>query len=113
MIFMGKSSSVLIFEYVSGGGIEDSEDFEFLISEGFGMLSALIHDFSQLGFNIHTLIDNRIFEQFKSRHFDLIERNQIIIAKINSSNQVNLILENVIPNCSYIIFIAPEKSNTL
>jgi tyramine---L-glutamate ligase len=110
---MGKGSSVLIFEFVSGGGIENSEDFEFLISEGFGMLSALIEDFSRLGFHIHTLIDNRIFEQFNSQHIDLIERNQITIAKINSSNQVNLILENIIPTCSYILFIAPENSDIL
>ena len=110
---MGKPSSVLIFEYISGGGIENSEDFELLISEGFGMLCTLIQDFSRMDFEIYTLVDNRIFEQFTLKHDDLIKRNQLAFAKINSPSQVTMILENALSNNSYIIIIAPEFSNIL
>ena len=102
---MARRPSVLIFEYITSGGVEEQEDFKSLISEGYGMLSALIRDFARIGYEIRTLVDYRIFERFSSEHNDLIEQNQITIAKINSPNQINMILENIIPNNSYILII--------
>ena len=105
--------SVLLFEYISGGGVENPSDFKFLISEGFGMLSSLINDFSLLEYKIHTLIDERIIAQFSSTHYEQINSDQMSYTRISNTRQVPLELQSLIPKFDYILFIAPEFSNVL
>ena len=110
---MGGAKSVLIFEYISGGGIGSSEDFEFLIPEGFGMLSSLVTDFALSEFQIHTLIDYRVIEQFESNHQNLLKINQLEYTKMTHEDQITSQLTLLIPKFDYILIIAPEFSNIL
>ncbi|MHA1112098.1 MAG: ATP-grasp domain-containing protein [Promethearchaeota archaeon] len=110
---MGRAKSVLIFEYISGGGIGSSKDFEFLIPEGFGMLSSLVTDFALSEFQIHTLIDCRVIEQFESNHQILLKINQLEYTKITHEDQITSQLTLLIPKFDYILIIAPEFSNIL
>ena len=110
---MGRGKSVLIFEFISGGGIEESSDFEFLIPEGFGMLSSLITDFTQFGFLVHTFVDSRIHTQFQSTHHSLIKNNQLTYTKFAQERQISDELTMKIPEFDFILFIAPEFSNIL
>ncbi|TFG17056.1 MAG: ATP-grasp domain-containing protein [Promethearchaeota archaeon] len=110
---MSRLKRVLIFEYISGGGIEDVQDFNFLIPEGFGMLSSMITDFASLDFQIYTLIDSRVIEPFKSSHSNLLKNSQLAYTEIAHNEQVKSQLTHLIPKFEYILIIAPEFSNIL
>ncbi len=110
---MSRVKRVLIYEYISGGGIEDLQDFNFLIPEGFGMLSSMITDFALLDFHIYTLIDSRIIEPFKSSHSNLLKNNQLEYTEIVHNEQVKSQLAYLIPKFENILIIAPEFANIL
>ena len=81
-------NQVLLFEYISGGGMGNSADFEFLISEGFGMLSSLISDFLRLGFGIQVLIDERVVKRFTQKFNNEIQDQKIRFVVISNEKEL-------------------------
>ena len=106
-------NQVLLFEYISGGGMGNSADFEFLISEGFGMLSSLISDFLRLGFGIQVLIDERVVKRFTQKFNNEIQDQKIRFVVISNEKELPTGLEMLIPSSDFILLIAPEFSNIL
>ncbi|MFX0155492.1 MAG: ATP-grasp domain-containing protein [Candidatus Hodarchaeota archaeon] len=97
---------IFIFEFVSGGGFNQVEIPSSLFCEGFGMLRSIITDFKALGFEIHTLLDSRIFFLSKFLKADNIR-------KINKHDDYLQFFKNLVKKCNYIFIIAPETSNIL
>jgi len=104
---------VLLFEYASGGGIEQTDEFSFLMSEGFGMLSKLITDFSQLGLEIHTLIDTKVLQKFHISHQEILKVHKLHYEVITAKAEIFSKISDILPKCDYILIIAPEYSNIL
>ncbi len=110
---MEKSKSVLLYEYISGGGIKNTQGFEFLIPEGFGMLSSLIKDFTQLGIKTHTLIDNRISSQFVNTHSELINQESLTYTILPLLVDFKEEFFEMLSIVDYVLCIAPEFTNIL
>ncbi len=55
---------IFIFEYISSGGFNNAS--RSLLSEGFGMLTALINDFAEMGFKINLIIDIKLKSEILS-----------------------------------------------
>ncbi|MBN2157370.1 MAG: ATP-grasp domain-containing protein [Candidatus Lokiarchaeota archaeon] len=104
---------VFLFEYISGGGIKNSSEFEFLIPEGFSMLSSLIKDFSLFGIHIHTLIDERIAPKFLQTHSNEIKNQIISYVIIPKGEEIQNHLQKIVTKVDYVLCIAPEFSNIL
>jgi predicted ATP-grasp superfamily ATP-dependent carboligase len=112
---MDSSKKVLVFEYLSCGGIESQNEFDFclaegLIAEGFGMFEALLRDFLNIGFTIETLVDQRIQSRFQKSFNQEIHQKKIDFTPISpEGNYISALIE-LIPNVEYIICIAPGSS---
>ncbi len=97
---------IFIFEFVSGGGFSQVNIPTSLFCEGFGMLRSIIADFKALGFEIHTLLDLRIFFLSKFLQAD-------VIRKVDEHENYLKAFKNLVKNCKYIFIIAPETSKIL
>lgn len=104
---------VLLFEYISGGGMGNSADFEFLIAEGFGMLSSLITDFIQLGFSVQVLIDVRVRNRVIKKFQYAIRDHKLTFETISNEKELSPQLQTLVPNSDYVLLIAPEFLNIL
>jgi len=97
---------IFIFEFVSGGGFSQVNIPTSLFCEGFGMLRSIIADFKALGFEIHTLLDLRIFFLSKFLQAD-------VIRKVDEHENYLKAFKNLIKICKYVFIIAPETSKIL
>ncbi len=97
---------IFIFEFVSGGGFSQVNIPTSLFCEGFGMLRSIIADFKALGFEIHTLLDFRIFFLSKFLQAD-------VIRKIDEHENYLKGFKNLVKICKYVFIIAPETSKIL
>ncbi|TET58378.1 MAG: ATP-grasp domain-containing protein [Promethearchaeota archaeon] len=97
---------IFIFEFVSGGGFSQVNIPTSLFCEGFGMLRSIIADFKALDFEIHTILDFRIF--FLSKFLQADDTK-----KVNLNENYITIFKNIAQKCKYTFIIAPESSNIL
>jgi predicted ATP-grasp superfamily ATP-dependent carboligase len=97
---------IFIFEFVSGGGFNQSTIPSSLLCEGFGMLRSIIEDFKSMNFFVSTILDSKI--SFLS-HLLKIDTVALVGAKDNYLD----IFEKYVEKSDYIFIIAPEFSNIL
>jgi predicted ATP-grasp superfamily ATP-dependent carboligase len=97
---------VFIFEFVSGGGFNSVDIPSSLLCEGYAMLRSLINDFYEFGFNIKTLLDERM--RFYSTY---LKSDKILLVK--STDSFIKRFSNMLKDNSYCFLIAPEFSNIL
>ncbi|MHA1727429.1 MAG: ATP-grasp domain-containing protein [Promethearchaeota archaeon] len=125
---MDSLKNIFIFEYLSSGAISGKEHHFSLLSEGFGMLSALIKDFLALNFSVNIILDKKLEGEIKSveQHAKI---NKYIEEKSNDKKiRNNIKLNYEIINCQdefdknfdknikksqFIMIIAPEHNNIL
>lgn len=102
-----QSKSIFIYEYLSGGGICNEDVPMSLLSEGFSMLSALIEDFSSIGFKIHLLLDSRLLDKLK-----LIKQKSkwIKYDLIKDPKELKSRFDEYVIISDYILVIAPESN---
>jgi len=101
-----KKNTIFIFEFISGGGFRQINIPSSLFCEGFGMLRSIIEDFKALGFEIHTMLDNRIFYLSEIINADNVR-------KIEKNDDYIKIFKNFVKICKYVFIIAPESSKIL
>ncbi|MFX1468748.1 MAG: ATP-grasp domain-containing protein [Promethearchaeota archaeon] len=97
---------IFIFEFVSGGGFSKTYIPSSIFCEGFGMLRSIISDFKALDFEIHTILDYRVFFLSQFLQADIIKR-------VDFNEDYNKIFKKFTKKCDYVFIIAPESSNTL
>ncbi|MFX1568436.1 MAG: ATP-grasp domain-containing protein [Promethearchaeota archaeon] len=101
-----KKNIIFIFEFISGGGFRQINIPSSLFCEGFGMLRSIIADFKVLGFEIHTMLDNRIFYLSEILNADNVR-------KVERNDNYLKIFKNLVKICNYVFIIAPESSKIL
>lgn len=101
-----KNTTIFVFEFISGGGFRQIPIPSSLFCEGFGMLRSIIADFKALDFEIHTMLDNRVFflsEIIKADH----------VRKVEINDNYLRIFKNLVKTSTYVFIIAPESSKIL
>ena len=101
-----RKQKIFIFEFVSGGGYNTTSLPSSLFCEGYSMLKSIIEDFSELDFEIYTLLDKRIAflgNYLLANKIHLVEGNCNYLEKYKE-----MLLKS---DACYII--APEFSNIL
>ena len=101
-----RKQKIFIFEFVSGGGYNNMVIPSSLFCEGYSMLKSLIEDFSNLDFEIYTLLDQRIAflgGYLKTKNIELVQGN---------CNYLESYKKMVLKSDACFI-IAPEFSNIL
>ncbi|MHA1803848.1 MAG: ATP-grasp domain-containing protein [Promethearchaeota archaeon] len=101
-----KNNKLFVFEFISGGGFNQSEIPSSLFCEGFAMLKTLIEDFNALEFDIHALLDYRInhLSEFLPAHR---------IVQVNKDDNFLIKFKEQLQETTYSFIIAPEFSNIL
>lgn len=95
---------ILIYEYISGGGLADEYLSPTLLSEGFAMLKGLVSDFKNANHTVTVMLDNRIINSNSPVDADYI------IKVYSKNNQLFTdALQTV--DCAYIV--APETNGIL
>lgn len=97
---------IFIFEFISGGGLNKVPIPISLFCEGFGMLRSITSDFKALGYEIHTMLDSRVFFLSEFLQADNIR-------KVDNFDNYITIFKNLVNNCKYAFIIAPETSKIL
>ena len=104
---------IFIFEYISSGGFNNAS--RSLLSEGFGMLTALINDFAEMGFKINLIIDIKLKSEILSLNTKLNEimtdKVELNIRFIENSEELEQSIDNFVKISDYSLFIAPEFDN--
>ena len=97
---------ILIQEYATSGGLNQDDLHSDLLVEGFGMLRLLIDNFTRLGLEVVTTLDNRI--AFISK---VLNAKQIKMIKNSDSFLKESI--NLLNSCDYFLIVAPETEGIL
>lgn len=100
------TKNLLILEFVSGGGYNKLEIPTSLFCEGYAMLRTIIEDFKNLGFEITTLLDERIHHlspYLKSDEVKFVKKKDDFLTKYSECVQ----------NSTFCFIIAPEFSKIL
>ncbi|NLE05600.1 MAG: ATP-grasp domain-containing protein, partial [Crenarchaeota archaeon] len=95
---------ILLYEYITGGGLANQTIPNSLLSEGFAMLRGLSADFKTAGHNITVLLDLRL-KPIK----DFLEANEIVYV----SSDVMQLLPSLLPAVDAVFVVAPESENIL
>lgn len=103
---MKKDLKLLIYEHTSGGGFRDKKVSSSILSEGYGMLNALIADFKAAGHRVTTLLDSRL-----AAFNPPIEADSII--PISSLREADANLKKVSESVDAVYVIAPESNQML
>lgn len=101
-----RKQKIFIFEFVSGGGYNNTVIPSSLFCEGYSMLKSLIEDFYKLNFEIYTLLDKRIAflgKFLKAYKITLVDGNCDYLEKY----------KKVALESDACFIIAPEFSNIL
>ncbi len=99
-------NTIVIIEYVSAGGFNQTEIPSSLFCEGFAMLKTLIEDFYNLDFEIHALLDERI--SYLSNYLKVIE-----VQLVGKKDNFFFKFKELLDRTEYCFIIAPEFSNIL
>lgn len=97
---------LLIYEHITGGGHAGKGISSSILSEGFGMLRALISDFEAAGHFVTTLLDSRL-AAFSS----MVNADEIIA--ISSKGELEEALTSLSRSVDAVYIIAPESAQTL
>ncbi len=97
---------LFIFEFVSGGGYNQSEIPSSLFCEGYAMLRVIVEDFKKLGFKITTLLDKRFGHLSRYLNCDTVKFVKPLEDFLNK--YIDCVKES-----SYCFIIAPEFSKHL
>ncbi|MFO8018259.1 MAG: ATP-grasp domain-containing protein [Promethearchaeia archaeon] len=103
---MDTGNKIFIFEFISGGGFNKENIPSSLFCEGFAMLNAITADFSQLQFEVHTLLDERIAFFSKYLHID-------DFLPVKKKDKYFVKFKQALSKCDSCLIIAPEFSNIL
>lgn len=98
--------NLLVYEHVTGGGFANEKISPSILSEGYGMLRALISDFKAAECNVTTLLDSRL-KAFNPP----IEADNII--PISSHKELDKALKKISQAVDAIYIIAPESDQVL
>ncbi|MGV9171401.1 MAG: ATP-grasp domain-containing protein [Promethearchaeia archaeon] len=99
-------NKIFIFEFISGGGFNKEQIPSSLFCEGFAMLNAISADFSQLPFEVHTLLDERIV--FLSNYLQIDQ-----YSSVSQKDDYTAKFKKILSMCDACFIIAPEFSNIL
>ena len=98
---------ILIFEYITGGGLCREDLPASLAAEGLLMVKALLRDLSELdGIETVLLLDNRLMER-------LTVGDNVTIVDIDRSDDIQTVLERQLDYCDAVWPVAPEMDNIL
>ena len=97
---------ILVYEHITGGGCAGEEIQPSILSEGYGMLRALILDLKVIGCNIVTFIDSRL-KEFSP---PLLADDEI---SISSQSDLHKLLRRYSQEVDGVFIIAPESNQTL
>ncbi|TFG18569.1 MAG: ATP-grasp domain-containing protein [Promethearchaeota archaeon] len=100
------TKKLFVFEFITGGGLNQESIPSSLFCEGYGMLRTIIQDFKQLKFEIITLLDERI-----ALFSEWLEADRITFISA-ADNYVQKFTE-LVQQSKYCFIIAPEFSNIL
>lgn len=98
--------NLLVYEHVTGGGFADEKIPPSILSEGYGMLRALISDFRTAGCHVTTFLDSRL-KTFNPP----IGADDII--PISSHKELNKALKKLSQAADAVYIIAPESDQVL
>lgn len=99
---------ILIFEYITGGGLCRQDLSDSLAAEGWLMVRALLRDFSCLeGVNPQLLLDARLTE-----HIGALDEG-VNIVQIGPADDVFAVLEHQMTYCDAVWPVAPEMNGIL
>ena len=97
---------ILVYEHITGGGCAGEEIQPSILSEGYGMLRALILDLKVIRCNIVTFIDSRL-KEFSP---PLLADDEI---SISSQSDLHKLLRRYSQEVDGVFIIAPESNQTL
>jgi predicted ATP-grasp superfamily ATP-dependent carboligase len=100
------NQKIFIFEFVSGGGYNQVDIPSSLFCEGYAMLRTIIEDFKKLGFQIITLLDQRISHLSRYLKTDIVKF-------VKPEDDYLKIYTNCIKKSTFCFIIAPEFSKHL
>ena len=99
---------IFVFEYISGGGMNDQVLPENLIREGEMMLQALTKDLSaQFGVELYITRDYRLSEQF------FLQFNNINLIHVAKDSDIKSIFTALCHQCDAVWPVAPESDGVL
>ncbi|MHA2299222.1 MAG: ATP-grasp domain-containing protein [Candidatus Hodarchaeales archaeon] len=99
------NDSVLITEFITGGGFASGELIKSLFPEGFSMLRALVEDWNKMGFNVVSTLDSRMLWIENLMNVDF--------TTVSSSNDYFDTLEKLSREVEHVICVAPETDGLL
>jgi len=97
---------LLVYEHVSGGGFAGKSISASVLSEGFGMLRALISDFKAAGHNVTTTLDSRV-----ARLNPLLDADCVL--PVFSSREAEVSIRKLAEQADSAYVIAPETDGIL
>ena len=101
--------SVLISEYVCGGGFSSSELLLDILVEGYSMMYALAYDFVKAGFNVTLTLDYRL----KGEIINDYMKDKVSIVKVKRDmNYLNTLVEYG-SKTDYTVIIAPSSNGII
>jgi len=98
---------ILVYEYFSGGGLDDNPLSLSTLCEGLEMLRNLISDFKLAGHSVTTILDSKIL----NLGFSSIRADKII--NISCLEELQNIIGNLSKSIDAAYVIAPETNETL
>jgi hypothetical protein len=98
---------ILVYEYFSGGGLEDNPFSASILCEGLSMLKNLISDFKAAGHSVTTILDSQLI----NFNFSSIGIDKII--KIYQLEELHHIIEKISSSIDAAYIIAPETNEIL
>ena len=103
---IGTRLKILVYEYVSGGGLAGKPLNPSILCEGFGMLKTLSADFQAAGHSVTVSLDSRI-SQFQP----LLKADQIVTTY--TLDQSNADIKKIVNSVDAACIIAPESKGIL
>jgi hypothetical protein len=108
---MSSASTVLVYEFFSGGGSSAGEMPEGLAAEALGMLWAVLQDFRQWGaVRTITALDPRFEQRIPGLCRKTLPADEVICAAAGDHDEVYL---SLLKRCDAVLVIAPETDGIL
>jgi predicted ATP-grasp superfamily ATP-dependent carboligase len=101
------SLSVLVYEYITGGGFADNSAFPPVLSEAYAMVSALLKDFSyNAGCEAVVMFDKKLAEVVEPLAAEKI-------AEVSSSGELDKVFRSILSQVDAALVVAPETNGVL
>lgn len=108
---MSSASTVLVFEFFSGGGCPEGELPGGLATEALGMLWAVLQDFHRWGaVRTITALDSRFEQKIPGLPQKTLPADEVVRALIGEHEEVYL---SLLKRCDAVLVIAPETDGIL